>query len=169
MDGSTSTELPQPTSSSALTDEQKERIQRNRELAKERLKLSQEKNAQRSSSESEQLSGTTGEHNFDEIAPPPPSKRPRKIKDMEFMMDLKDVCKQGSVVRVQGTKLIDTGGGFLIEENDLIEQEEAEKVIKVQSAAFVPSDAPVCEDCGVEFADSFLFEKFDLSVCDKCK
>lgn len=98
---------------------------------------------------------------------PGPAKKSKK--ESQYMTDLNKVVSQGSVVRVQGTKLIDTGGGFLIEEKDLVEQEEAEKVIIPQEAPFIPTDVPHCTECSSEFQDSFLYKTYDYPVCDKCK
>ncbi len=77
--------------------------------------------------------------------------------------------KRGQVVRVQGTKLIDTGGGFLLEEEDLVAEEEAERIIIVEPAAIVPTDTPSCEQCGRDFSSSYLLHNYDLSVCDACR
>jgi hypothetical protein len=168
-----------------LSQEQKERMERNREAARQRrLLIIKERTA-----EEESLLGSQNQSNnkngfFNDndntdapgltavstISEPAAKKAKRmNAKESEFMTDLRNVCSQGSIVRVHGTKLIDTGGGFLIEEQDLIEQEEAEKLVTVQPAPLIPSDVPICEECGVEFAVSFLFEKFDYPVCDKCK
>jgi hypothetical protein len=167
-----------------LSQEQKERMERNREAARQRrLLIIKERTA-----DEESLLGSQNQSNnkngfFDDndntdapaltavsVSEPAAKKAKRmNAKESEFMTDLRNVCSQGSIVRVHGTKLIDTGGGFLIEEQDLIEQEEAEKLVTVQPAPLIPSDVPICEECGVEFAVSFLFEKFDYPVCDKCK
>src|ERR1700735_3577415 len=83
--------------------------------------------------------------------------------------DLQNVASTGQVVRVHGTKLIDTGGGFLLEESDLQEQVEAEKVVVREPAAFVPTDCPKCDICGQDFSASFLLQHYDENICDRCR
>ncbi len=162
--------------SSCLTQDQKDRIKRNREIALERQKqraqdvelefLIQMENEYRSSS-SQQPLGEAVDKSFGEE---PKAKKP-KLKESQLMTDMKTVCSEGSIVRIQGTKVIDTGGGFLIEESDLIEAEEEEKLVTVHPtpAAFIPSDTPNCEECQLPFSDSFLLLNFDHPVCDSCK
>ncbi|KAG8227011.1 hypothetical protein J437_LFUL000317 [Ladona fulva] len=73
-----------------------------------------------------------------------------------------------SIIRVQGSKFIDTGGGFLLEEKDL---EEPKEPVKIQSepASIVKHDRPHCLECQEEFPDSFLYQNFSHEVCDKCR
>lgn len=40
-----------------------------------------------------------------------------------FSKDENDKTSQGRSIKVQGQKVIDTGGGFLIEDDDALEQE----------------------------------------------
>jgi hypothetical protein len=156
-------------SSQELSSEQKARIERNREVARERLK---KRIMEESSNEEPTTPPPTDKSTFGGFAMvdgQPKSKRAKHGKESAFMTDLKNVCSEGSVVRIQGTKLIDTGGGFLIEEGDFVEQEEEEKVLTVQPAAFIPTDTPLCEECGVPFSDSYLLLTFDYAACDTCK
>ncbi|XP_059479750.1 DNA repair protein complementing XP-A cells homolog [Neocloeon triangulifer] len=76
--------------------------------------------------------------------------------------------KDKNVMRVQGTKMIDTKGGFFIKETD----GETEKEIKITEdpqPIVNDLDRPECLECSESFDDSFLLNNFDYSVCDKCK
>lgn len=148
-----------PSPSKVITAEQRERMERNRLAAQKRLR---EKAAAM-----EEVLTAYGIPTDDPQASSGQAKK--RKKESQFMTDINKVASQGSVVRVSGTKLIDTGGGFLIEEKDLVEQEEAEKVVLPQKAPFIPTDVPICLECSKEFQDSFLFQGYDLPVCDKCK
>ncbi|KAG7201139.1 hypothetical protein KM043_003930 [Ampulex compressa] len=69
-------------------------------------------------------------------------------------------------IKVQGQRVIDSGGGFLIEEDDNIEEE----MLKIMTEpAPILNSLPYCEECKNEFPDSYLLQTFDLSVCDKCR
>lgn len=140
-----------------ISPEARARIEKNRLAAQKRLK---EKSELLKQGSQDGLNSTD-----DDIVVP----AKRRKKESQFMTELKDVVSEGSIVRVQGTKLIDTGGGFLIEEKDLIEQEEAEKVIVPHEAPYIPTDVPRCIECKNEFQDSFLFKTYEYPVCDKCK
>lgn len=71
------------------------------------------------------------------------------------------------VITVEGNKFIDSGGGFLIEEED----QDPDKPVTIveKPAAILKSDRPKCEECNEEFADSYLLQTFDHPVCDKCR
>ncbi|CAK9805930.1 DNA repair protein complementing XP-A cells homolog [Anthophora quadrimaculata] len=70
------------------------------------------------------------------------------------------------LIKVQGQRVIDSGGGFLIEENDNLE----EQMLQITSEpAPIIIDLPHCEECQNEFKDSYLLQTFDLHVCDKCR
>lgn len=67
-------------------------------------------------------------------------------------------------------KLVDTGGGFFLDDED--EEENLKDDLKQLESVpppLMPPDQPECEDCGKEFAKSYLFTTFDHSVCDNCK
>nr|CAD7458328.1 unnamed protein product [Timema tahoe] len=73
-----------------------------------------------------------------------------------------------SIIKVQGKKVIDTGGGFLLEEDDL--EEELLNIPLTQiPAPIVKPDLPMCLECQELFQDSYLFQTFEYSVCDKCR
>ncbi|XP_075416314.1 DNA repair protein complementing XP-A cells isoform X2 [Tenrec ecaudatus] len=73
----------------------------------------------------------------------------------------------GGMVNVKATpKLIDTGGGFILEE-----EEEDRKIgtIVHQPGPVMEFDYTICEECGKEFMDSYLMNHFDLETCDNCR
>uniref|UniRef100_A0A6A7FYS2 DNA repair protein complementing XP-A cells homolog n=1 Tax=Hirondellea gigas TaxID=1518452 RepID=A0A6A7FYS2_9CRUS len=83
--------------------------------------------------------------------------------------------KEGrKVVRINDTKLIDTGGGFFIEEDEELDKtSEADMIAALQKAEkpapLEPQDRPRCLDCGNCFDSSYLLQKFDHHVCDDCR
>ncbi|XP_049291538.1 DNA repair protein complementing XP-A cells homolog [Anopheles funestus] len=77
-----------------------------------------------------------------------------------------------NVIKVSGTKYIDSGGGFLIEQRtNPTEDETSERLESIQESDTVP--VPIeydeCLECGDRFADSYLFNTFNYSVCDACR
>lgn len=73
---------------------------------------------------------------------------------------------KGRSLKVQGQRVIDSGGGFLIEENNDLE----EQLLKITTdPAPIIVDSPHCDECQEEFKDSYLLKTFDLPVCDKCR
>nr|CAG4635215.1 EOG090X0KP6 [Alona affinis] len=74
-----------------------------------------------------------------------------------------------SVIRVQNSRLIDSGGGFLIDEKDLEEEQSREVVVTEVPAPIIVSDRPHCEECQQPICDSFLYRSFLHPVCDSCK
>ncbi|XP_042893175.1 DNA repair protein complementing XP-A cells-like [Penaeus japonicus] len=79
------------------------------------------------------------------------------------------------VIRMQDTKLIDTGGGFFIEENEGPTNEfadddlEAAMKLVTEPAPLFEEDRPFCAECDHPFNNSFLFHNFNHSVCDQCR
>lgn len=73
---------------------------------------------------------------------------------------------QGRSIKFKGHKVIDSGAGFLIEEDDAVEA--AMLNIVTEPAPFIDK-LPTCEECGKEFNDSYLLQTFDLSTCDSCR
>lgn len=75
---------------------------------------------------------------------------------------------KNSVTRA--TKLIDSGGGFLIEQEvrtdkpDNVEQSEV-----VEEILPIPVNYEQCLECNEPFIESYLMKNFDFSVCDKCR
>lgn len=77
--------------------------------------------------------------------------------------------------KVFSTKLIDSGGGFLIEEQVIKDPVEGEGGSSSQPLTEIPDDAlplPVeyefCLDCQKPFIESYLMKYFDYSICDDC-
>lgn len=67
------------------------------------------------------------------------------------------------------TKLIDSGGGFLIEKAITEANEEAGADNQpVEEVLPLPVSYEVCEDCGVPFTESYLMKHFEYLVCDRC-
>lgn len=63
-------------------------------------------------------------------------------------------------------RIIDSGGGFLIEEDDSVPV----KVKKVEEPAPVlAGELNICLDCDTPFLDSYLLNTYNYSVCDKCR
>ncbi|KAL0127406.1 hypothetical protein PUN28_005595 [Cardiocondyla obscurior] len=88
-----------------------------------------------------------------------------KIVTHPYAKDNSDSIK-GRMLKVQGQRVIDSGGGFLIEENDELEQE----MLKIREEPEpVIGNFNVCEDCQQNFGGSYLLQTFNLSVCDKCR
>jgi len=141
-----------------ISGEARERMEKNRQEALKRLQTKR-KLAQYDLDSSPQVTPKRPAV----IAPAPPS---------QFMKDTLNVASEGSIVRVQGTKLIDTGGGFLLEEKDLVEPENevASKPVAQQfPAPIIPTDAPNCLECKNEFQESYLLRTYEHVVCDSCK
>nr|CAD7266460.1 unnamed protein product [Timema shepardi] len=89
----------------------------------------------------------------------------RTVPYKDWGIDMEDAEK--SIMKVQGKKVIDTGGGFLLEEDDL--EEELLNIPLTQiPAPIVKPDLPTCLECQELFQDSYLFQTFEYSVCDKC-
>ncbi|XP_058809322.1 DNA repair protein complementing XP-A cells homolog [Phymastichus coffea] len=73
---------------------------------------------------------------------------------------------QSKVIKVSGQKVIDSGAGFLIEEDDDL---EAAMCSITANPAPIVSTLPVCIECSKEFKDSYLLQKFDYVACDNCR
>nr|SVE75534.1 EOG090X0KP6 [Daphnia dolichocephala] len=77
--------------------------------------------------------------------------------------------EEHSVIRVQNSRLIDSGGGFLINEKDLEEEQQREIVITQDPAPIILPDRPHCDECEQPLHDSLLYRSFSVPVCDICK
>ncbi|XP_001601437.1 DNA repair protein complementing XP-A cells homolog [Nasonia vitripennis] len=73
---------------------------------------------------------------------------------------------RGKVIKVQGQKVVDSGAGFLIEEDDAL---EAAMCTIAADPAPIISKLPVCQECSKEFKDSYLLQKFEYLACDDCR
>lgn len=68
------------------------------------------------------------------------------------------------------TKLVDSGGGFLIEKEIINEEPEClEKPDVVEEILPIPIQYENCLECNEQFIESYLLKHFDYSVCDKCR
>ncbi|XP_053689860.1 DNA repair protein complementing XP-A cells homolog [Sabethes cyaneus] len=78
-----------------------------------------------------------------------------------------------NVIKVSGTKFIDSGGGFLIEQRTCVDPCEEETPIDERDVPTdsvpVPIEYDECLECGDRFADSYLLNTFDYKVCDACR
>ncbi|XKL66165.1 hypothetical protein PGB90_009585 [Kerria lacca] len=93
-------------------------------------------------------------------------KRKRILENTEKIKD--DTVKQTKTPPVSN-KLIDTGGGFLLDEHELFE-EKKKKICSIEKAPYIlPPNQPTCLECQKNFAGSYLLEKFDHAVCDDCR
>lgn len=67
------------------------------------------------------------------------------------------------------TKLIDSGGGFLIEQEVTDSNETANDAsAPAEEVLPLPITHEFCEDCGVPFVESYLMKHFSYLVCDRC-
>nr|KAF6434843.1 XPA, DNA damage recognition and repair factor [Molossus molossus] len=77
------------------------------------------------------------------------------------------VAATGGMANVKAApKIIDTHGGFILEE----EGEEEHTIGKVvhEPGPVMEFDYTICEECSKEFMDSYLMNHFDLPTCDNC-
>ncbi|XP_058125255.1 DNA repair protein complementing XP-A cells homolog [Anopheles ziemanni] len=75
-----------------------------------------------------------------------------------------------NVIKVSGTKYVDSGGGFLIEQRTHPTEEVPEEEPTPESDAVpVPIEYEECLECGDRFADSYLLNTFEYAVCDACR
>ncbi|XP_064609763.1 DNA repair protein complementing XP-A cells homolog [Liolophura sinensis] len=66
------------------------------------------------------------------------------------------------------SKVIDSGAGFFIEEDEE-EEMTTELQVKHEPGPIVEVDNLLCEDCDKEFVESYLYNSFDKLVCDNCR
>lgn len=85
-------------------------------------------------------------------------------------------CKEGegsNTIKINGSKFIDTAGGFLLDEREQDDQESerAAKIAKLadEEATEIPLTFQQCVSCNEEFSDSYLYKNFGFTCCDKCK
>ncbi|XP_037041672.1 DNA repair protein complementing XP-A cells homolog [Bradysia coprophila] len=79
------------------------------------------------------------------------------------------------VIKIQGNKFVDSGGGFLIEqpllqnENGPNDPAESTASAVVDEALQIPVVYQTCLDCSKEFVESYLMTHFNYLVCDACR
>lgn len=66
-------------------------------------------------------------------------------------------------------KTIDTGGGFILEEEDI-----PKAPMKIVERTIPPmilnlEDRLHCDECSQEFMESYLFSNFGVPVCNNCR
>lgn len=66
-------------------------------------------------------------------------------------------------------RLIDTGAGFYLDEDDLEEEKKKESEIITEPSVPIPSDFLKCDRCSKRFPHSFLSQNFSTNICDCCK
>lgn len=81
-----------------------------------------------------------------------------------------DIDSSGkTTIKIQGSKFVDSGGGFLIEQSTFAKKEDA----PVAEPFGEPIDFPVvyetCIECDEKYTESYLMNDFGYSVCDKCR
>ena len=83
----------------------------------------------------------------------------------------RDIDASGkTIIKVQGSKFLDSGGGFLIEQTaDKREVAETDEVQPPLDSIDLPVIYEQCEECDQQFVESYLMKNFDYSVCDGCK
>ncbi|XP_068974680.1 DNA repair protein complementing XP-A cells homolog [Bombus flavifrons] len=92
--------------------------------------------------------------------------RKSKIVSHPYIRSENEDSGKSTSYKVQGQRVIDSGGGFLIEESDELEQQMLQIISK---PAPILVDFPHCDECKNEFKDSYLLQTFNLSVCDNCR
>lgn len=78
-----------------------------------------------------------------------------------------------SIIKIQGSRFVDSGGGFLIEEEvgegkNSKQNENSEENI-VDDVIDLPVTYDECMECAGKFPESYLMKHFDYPVCDKCR
>lgn len=69
----------------------------------------------------------------------------------------------------KSAKLVDSGGGFFIDEQEQ-ENDKRDNIKFVEGPApFLRHERPDCSECEKKFDDSYLLRSFDHAVCDNCR
>ncbi|XP_055837876.1 DNA repair protein complementing XP-A cells homolog [Episyrphus balteatus] len=102
------------------------------------------------------------------------SLRKGKIVSNPYSINKNDLNAPGcKVFKGQSTRLIDSGGGFLIEAPLLANQAASSNTPAVKPYVEPPVTFPLtytdCLECGDKFNGSYLLDNFDHAVCDKCR
>ncbi|KAI5631711.1 hypothetical protein NE865_15586 [Phthorimaea operculella] len=64
---------------------------------------------------------------------------------------------------------IDTGGGFLLEDEEVSARDSRPVSVSAPPAPLQPHEQPDCLECERRFATSYLLDTFDYNVCDECR
>ncbi|XP_076824988.1 DNA repair protein complementing XP-A cells-like [Clavelina lepadiformis] len=75
---------------------------------------------------------------------------------------------QGSNTKTSGcSRIIDTGGGFFLEEDDNAVPKKVKRV--EEPAPVIAGEMTSCLECDQLFLDSYLMSTYDYPACDNCK
>ncbi|KAK4311545.1 hypothetical protein Pmani_016961 [Petrolisthes manimaculis] len=98
-------------------------------------------------------------------------KREKMNRKNPYYMKTPEKKEEVKVVRINDTKLIDTGGGFFIEEVEGVSQDDLDAALQMvtEPVPLFDDERPRCVECTRKFNNSFLFRHFDHPVCDDCK
>lgn len=68
-------------------------------------------------------------------------------------------------------KIVDSGAGFLIEEEEAEKSSAKVKIVQEEAARIKSADHPglFCDECGKEFVDSYLYKTYNADICDACR
>lgn len=68
-------------------------------------------------------------------------------------------------------KIVDSGAGFLIEEEDEIKSSAKVKIVEEEAVRLKSADQPglFCDECGKEYVDSYLYKTYHADICDACR
>ncbi|XP_074615664.1 DNA repair protein complementing XP-A cells homolog [Acropora palmata] len=76
---------------------------------------------------------------------------------------------QDLVASSSSARVIDTGGGFLLDAEDEETLNTAPKNLVEEPAPIIGGDQLHCDECQSEFLTSYIYKHFDVSVCDNCR
>lgn len=87
--------------------------------------------------------------------------RERALQIKKAKLAVKSIAENNTA----GRRAVDTGGGFLLDQETMAAASQGSPVKTVQ----MPSEHSTCDSCGKAFLLSFLLENFALEVCDNCR
>ncbi|XP_055385775.1 DNA repair protein complementing XP-A cells homolog [Condylostylus longicornis] len=81
--------------------------------------------------------------------------------------------QEDNVVKISGTRFVDSGGGFLVEQSIINGENEPIYSIPKLKVDDDKINLPItyfdCIECDKKFAESYLQKNFDYLVCDNCR
>ncbi|XP_055916621.1 DNA repair protein complementing XP-A cells homolog isoform X2 [Eupeodes corollae] len=101
--------------------------------------------------------------------------RKGKLVSNPYSLNKTDLDVPGSsVFKVQSTRFVDSGGGFLIEAPLTASQagpsdKQATSKLYEEPPVTFPITYTECLECADKFSGSYLLDNFDHAVCDKCR
>jgi len=96
------------------------------------------------------------------------SEKNRK-RALEIKAAKENVAKMPKLALKEHKKLVDTGAGFYLDEEEFIEEKKKSKEVIEEPAIPEPDDQILCERCKKRFPNSFLYKSYDCNVCDSCR